>query len=347
MKNPNGYGSVYKLSGKRRRPWAARITIGYTLNHEKKTANPKYKFIGYYATRAEALRALALHNEEPDALASISLRELYDEWSAEHYAKLKETRHYEAAAAVLEPIWNKTLEELTIRNFEDVFRSSGKKRPTLQNTKIILKLSYAFAFRRGYISENKANLPSYISLEFAESGKHDDIHSAITKAEIEKLWAYSDDNKVQIIIFLIYTGLRISELANLQKDQVHLKEQYLEVMEAKTSSGIRKVPIADKILFIAESWMRSDRALFAPIGNRHTDLEKFRSRVIKPLTARICGKEHLPHDCRYACISRMTEEGVDDRYIKLIVGHKSQDVTNKIYAAKLDLKVLLDAVNKI
>ena len=43
----------------------------------------------------------------------------------------------------------------------------------------------------------------------------------------------------------------------------------------------------------------------------------------------------------------MTEEGVDDRYIKLIVGHKSQDVTNKIYAAKLDLKVLLDAVNRI
>ena len=190
-------------------------------------------------------------------------------------------------------------------------------------------------------------MPSYISLDFAESGKHDDIHSAITKPEIDKLWAYSDDDQVRIILFLIYTGLRISELANLQKDHVHLQEQYLEVIESKTSSGIRKVPIADKIMFIAESWMRSDRALFAPIGSKHNDIERFRSRVIKPLTARICGKEHLPHDCRYACISRMTEEGVDDRYIKLIVGHKSQDVTNKIYAAKLDIKVLLDAVNKI
>lgn len=347
MKNPNGYGSVYKLSGKRRKPWAARITVGYDTRIEKKRAYPVYKFVGYFETRAEAMRALALFNNEESAISSISLRELYDEWSAEHFPKLKETRHYEAAAAVLEPLMNKTLDDLTIRIFEDAFRSSGKNKPTLQNAKIILKLSYSFAFRKGYITDDKANLPSYISLEFADSGKSEDIHTAFTKAEIDQLWAHIDNDNVQIIIFLIYTGLRISELANLEKNQVHIKEQYLEVRESKTSSGIRKVPIADKVLFIAENWMRSDCALFAPIGKRHTDLERFRSRVFKPLTAQICGIEHLPHDCRYACCSRMAEEGVDDRYIKLIVGHKSQDVTNKIYAAKLDLKVLLDAVNKI
>ena len=29
MKLPNGYGSVYKLSGNRRKPWAARVTDGW------------------------------------------------------------------------------------------------------------------------------------------------------------------------------------------------------------------------------------------------------------------------------------------------------------------------------
>jgi len=29
MKMPNGYGSVYKLSGNRRKPWAARVTDGW------------------------------------------------------------------------------------------------------------------------------------------------------------------------------------------------------------------------------------------------------------------------------------------------------------------------------
>ena len=31
MKNPNGYGSVSKLSGKRRRPYIVRITAGFDM----------------------------------------------------------------------------------------------------------------------------------------------------------------------------------------------------------------------------------------------------------------------------------------------------------------------------
>ena len=32
MKLPNGYGTVYKLPGKRRKPWIARITNGYEFS---------------------------------------------------------------------------------------------------------------------------------------------------------------------------------------------------------------------------------------------------------------------------------------------------------------------------
>ena len=43
MKNPNGYGSVIKLGGKRRKPFGARITIGY--NDKGKQI---FKYIGYF-----------------------------------------------------------------------------------------------------------------------------------------------------------------------------------------------------------------------------------------------------------------------------------------------------------
>ena len=36
MRNPNGYGSVVKLSGKRRKPFAVRITIGWDNNGKQK-----------------------------------------------------------------------------------------------------------------------------------------------------------------------------------------------------------------------------------------------------------------------------------------------------------------------
>ena len=37
MKNPNGYGSVSKLSGKRRRPYIVRITAGFDMEGSLKS----------------------------------------------------------------------------------------------------------------------------------------------------------------------------------------------------------------------------------------------------------------------------------------------------------------------
>ena len=51
---PKGYGSVYKLSGSRRRPFTARIQTGY----KAESGRPEYKYLGYYKTLQEALQAL-------------------------------------------------------------------------------------------------------------------------------------------------------------------------------------------------------------------------------------------------------------------------------------------------
>ncbi|MFQ9157916.1 MAG: hypothetical protein ACLR5B_09990 [Blautia sp.] len=47
MKLPNGYGSVTKMSGKRRNPWVVRKTDGYILDPEKGTKKQNYIIIGY------------------------------------------------------------------------------------------------------------------------------------------------------------------------------------------------------------------------------------------------------------------------------------------------------------
>ena len=54
MRLPNGYGSVHRLPGNRRRPWRARVTVGWTEDGKQ-----LYYTVGYYATQREALAALA------------------------------------------------------------------------------------------------------------------------------------------------------------------------------------------------------------------------------------------------------------------------------------------------
>ena len=52
MKQPNGYGGISKLKGRRRKPYAVRVTTGWT--DEGKQIK---KYLGYYATKKEAIKA--------------------------------------------------------------------------------------------------------------------------------------------------------------------------------------------------------------------------------------------------------------------------------------------------
>ena len=75
MKNPNGYGSVIKLGGKRRKPFGARITTGYDDKGKQ-----IFKYIGYFETRKAAMQALAEYNANPYDidLEKITIREVMD-----------------------------------------------------------------------------------------------------------------------------------------------------------------------------------------------------------------------------------------------------------------------------
>ena len=74
MRLPNGYGSIYKLSGKRRRPYAVIVTANWTDE-----GKPIRKYLGYYEKRQEALTALAEFNDNPYNLdnSNITLKELW------------------------------------------------------------------------------------------------------------------------------------------------------------------------------------------------------------------------------------------------------------------------------
>lgn len=73
MRNPNGYGSVFRLKGRRRRPWIARVTTGWTDEGKQLTQT-----VGYFATKQEGMDALAIHRISPvSPRTNVTLTELY------------------------------------------------------------------------------------------------------------------------------------------------------------------------------------------------------------------------------------------------------------------------------
>ena len=69
MRRPNGSGSIVKLSGRRRRPYAVRVFDGIEITPQGNGIK-KYKYLGYFEKQGDALRFLEKFNSSPVTLAS-------------------------------------------------------------------------------------------------------------------------------------------------------------------------------------------------------------------------------------------------------------------------------------
>lgn len=56
MKLPNGYGSVTKLSGNRRKPYLARVTLGWITDEQTGKTVQNRVPLGTFKTKKEALQ---------------------------------------------------------------------------------------------------------------------------------------------------------------------------------------------------------------------------------------------------------------------------------------------------
>lgn len=350
MKLPNGYGSVYKLKGRRRNPWCARKTVGWKDDPVKMTSYPVYQFVGFYPTKQDALQALADFNNDPFDLhiEQMTLQELYDRWSDEHFPEISHSNVVGTRTSfrVLEPIWDFRLFDLKLDHFQKVMDESGKNSPTLKKTKVTLGLMYDYAVKHEILQQSKRDMIRYIDVSKA-GNPHSRKGEAFSRDEVQTVWENWKGNEyLTVVLILIYTGCRIGELLELKKEDVHLDDRWFYVRHSKTEAGIREVPIAEKIVPFMEDWMSKDAPtlICTPEGQPflyRNYYDSYWTPLMKELHL-----DHTPHHTRHTCISFLTEAGVDDRIIKKIVGHKGQGVTETVYT-HLELPIKLEAINRI
>ena len=396
MRNPNGWGSITKLSGNRRKPWRVQKTDGWeyvdciekewidkttkkvvtnptveqialkkVIQRPKVVTNPsleqiesnsvkihrRYIEIGCFATKQEAMTALSDFNKDPFELrfASITFAELYDKWSDEHYNKINEkgASDYKAAFGLCSNIHNLKVQEIKLDHLQKVVDGSGKNTPTLRKVKVLFGLMFDYAVKHEIINKDKRDMVGYVDI--SKPGNPNAIsRKPFSKKEINTVWKWKDSNEYfNIILMLIYTGVRISELLDLKKENVNLEEKWFDIIASKTESGIRTVPIAKKVLPFFEYWMNKNDCeyLLSTPDGEHFEYRNYYDSYWKPMMEQM-NINHRPHDTRHTCVSLLAEAGVDERLVKKIVGHKGQGVTQTVYT-HFDIDALVEAINKI
>ena len=315
FRNPNGYGTVIKLFGNRRRPWACRKTIGF---NEK--GHPIYKYLSYHATKREAIAALREYNADPDNLNQKTFAEVYQMWYSYKDFSDNVGNKYKNAFKRAEPLHKYNMNELTLPVIQIFFDKLETTQANLTNMKSLLNGMIEYSVKRGLLPMSAMEIMKLVDAVPKEE-THSSPKKVFTQDEIEKLWEDCENVHKRYMLFYIYTGLRYSELQNAE-----WHDDYLNIGKAKTQAGIRMVPLSDK----------AKSLLPLPELKSYSDYY----RVLKYQHG------HMPHDTRHTFISLMTEAGVDSRIIKKIVGHKADDLTEDVYT-HISLDTMLEAVNKI
>lgn len=312
MKRANGDGTVYRMKGNRRRPYVARKTAG---KNEK--GFQTYNWIGYYATKKEAVEALEQYNRKPYD-TRMSLKDMYNSWSETDLHDLRKNSQqiYKSAWKHLEPISTMKMAEIRLVDLQAIVTPLG--RSVGNSVKTLMSHLFGYAVRHEVITADRYALVSFVKVS-QDRGKAVE-RKIFTPEEIKRV---TDP----IVKILLYTGLRSGELLNLKAEDIHLKERWLYVRQSKTAAGVRVVPIAEKIVGCMNA---------LPCDWTYQKLNYIMDHDYG----------HRPHDTRHTFISRMADLGVDERITKAIVGHAGSGVTETVYT-HLNLKPLLKAVNKL
>lgn len=339
LKNPNGYGSVVKLSGKRRKPYAVRKTIDYDDR-----AYPIYAVLGYYETRKEAMMALANYNANPYdlRLAKSSFAQLYGKWSTLSFPAMSASlvAAHKAAFKHCSKLYDRPYREIRAHEMQSCINECGKSYATQTNIKNLFSQLDKFAFDNDVIAK------CYSTNLTVQSKDVQTKREVFTDSEVETLWAHQGELCIDETLFMLYTGCRVNEMLTLTCDRIDV-ESGIITHGIKTAAGRdRIIPIHSKLLPIVEERL-NDSLLFIDWGDyekektRYTVFFRKWQAVLNSL-----GMNHIPHECRHTFRTKLDSAGANKVCIDLIMGHKTSDVGERVYTHKT-IEDLKSAIEKL
>ena len=368
-RRPNGSGTVVKLSGRRRKPFCARVTLDERnpINGEKKQL-----VIGTFETYQEALNALSLYSLtknntiskkeameiDPEVYQKVQEKmskkvptflDIYYILDKEDFSSLSPHTQNNMHGAIkhLKKLHYLKIDQITLRMIQDVFDEDGSNHGTQVHMKTICTKVFRYAVVNQYIDRND-DYTSYIRVPKYEES---DMHRPYTINEILAL-KKAGTPEAHIMLIFIYTGVRINELLNINRDNIHIDEKcdddgterlisYM-ITGSKTKAGKNRiVPIHDDIKqYVIDELLKPEKRLV------DVSYPNFTNRTVLIKVNKLLNTHHTMHDTRktFATLCQMNNLNVYIR--KKVLGHRMNDITFDVYTNESKNRLWTE-INKI
>lgn len=328
MRKPNGYGSIKKLSGARRRPFVFVISV-----------DGKQNPVEYFTTQVEAeifqadYNKLHFHRSLPGH--QITLAELYHRWLPAHTANTNPSQStldsYTNSFKHLVPLHYEPFQSLKYADYQkiiDSMRKSGLSYSSLKKVRSLISLLEKYAVKIELINKCYAPLLSI--------GKNKAVrpHHPFSRQKINRLWAHINDPGVDTVLILLYTGMRVGEMLQLLKTDINQRQQLIRITRSKTQAGIRTIPIHHRIQPLINARLQSSgQHLIADSTGNPYSYSRY-CILWREVMHKIRADNHTAHDCRHTVATLLDNAGSNETAKRRILGHTGGDVTERVYTHK-------------
>lgn len=237
-------------------------------------------------------------------------------------------RHFEKDADSVEV---SEMDRLTIRLWLGELTEEGMARNTIARKVAAVRSFFKYCYKRSYITKNPAHL-----LIIPKKEKR--LPKIVQAGEINEMMELAGDSdpaaiQERAILELFYsTGIRLSELTNLNVKDIQVHQHQLTVLGKGSKQRI--VPLGDKALDAVKNHLQTRSELFTEKSSNEAKNALFLSaggdRIYPRMVQRIIKKYLLkvsevtqksPHTLRHSFATHMLDAGADIRLIKEFLGH--------------------------
>ena len=278
-----------------------------------------YSVVGFFATYDEAMDALN-HTR-----TSLTLQQVYDMWLPSHSKSVSSNtlNNYGSAFAHLVSIHDVSMSDITYLQLQaiiDHMLSTGLSYSSCKKVRTLISQLFDYSIINCWCTTNYA--------KFLNLGHNKPVrpHKPFTTQAINRLWRLSSPLH-DIPLILLYTGMRASELLNLKVRDINRKQRTIKITSAKTKSGIRTIPIHDRIWPIIER--RLNTIYVIQECRTYSSLSREFNKAMRAINSK-----HTTHDCRHTFATRLDNEGANYNAKRLLLGHASGNVTDGVYTHK-------------
>lgn len=368
---PNGYGSIRKLSGNRRNPYAVHPPVteftpdGKPITH-KALCYVSDWYVGFAVLTAykagtytpgmekdlvvsQDLSAAEMTDfvnkvladyttmtrkpEENNALTFAELYEKFYDWKYNGKKNYSEQSKYANRAAYknCKALHNMRIDEITYEQMQEVLDLCELKFSSVSNMMSLMKQMYKYAAGQFLIDKDPTML--------LRVGIENDCEHGVpfSEEDLKKLWDHENDDVAQVLLILCYSGFRIMELRAVT---VNLDEMYFHGGLKNRTSKERYVPIHSAIQHIVKYRMKKYKTLLQTTYSVFwVKLEKYGPNIG-------LSERHTSHDGRHTFSMLCEKYKVNENDRKRMMGHTFKDVTNDVYGHR-ELEELRKEIEKI